>query len=154
MEGVITLDDLQQYVLDLPLPTLAFFTLVETTAKLVDVSESYWKSQGLNGARIRILVELMKEGGTMLPSKLAQKIGVTKPNISLLLTPLEHEGLIRREPHPRDGRKSVITITSEGQRLLIHNLPENRQRISDKMNVLTEPELKQLLGLLQKLKEA
>lgn len=40
--GVITLNDLQQYVLDLPLPTLAFFTLVETTAKLVDVSESYW----------------------------------------------------------------------------------------------------------------
>ncbi|MGO4786232.1 MarR family winged helix-turn-helix transcriptional regulator [Paenibacillus sp. 2KB_20] len=154
MKGVITLNDLQQYVLDLPLPTLAFFTLVETTAMLVDVSESYWKSQGLNGARIRILVELMKEGGTMLPSKLAQKIGVTKPNISLLLTPLENEGLIRRDNHPQDGRKSVITITSEGQRLLIHNLPANRQRISDKMNVLTEPELKQLLDLLQKLKEA
>lgn len=154
MGGMITLDDLQHYVLDLPLPALAFFTLVETTAKLVDVSESYWKSQGLNGARIRILVELMKEGGTMLPSKLAQTIGVTKPNISLLLTPLEHEGLIRRDPHPRDGRKSVITITSEGQHLLLHNLPANRQRISEKMNVLSELELKQLLGLLQKLKEA
>ncbi|PCL90493.1 MarR family winged helix-turn-helix transcriptional regulator [Paenibacillus lautus] len=151
---MITLNDLQQYVLDLPLPALAFFSLVETTAKLVDVSESYWKSQGLNGARIRILVELMKEGGTMLPSKLAQKIGVTKPNISLLLTPLEHEGLIRRDSHPGDGRKSVITITNEGQRLLIHNLPANRQRISEKMKALTEHELKQLLGLLQKLKEA
>ncbi|WP_339291543.1 MarR family transcriptional regulator [Paenibacillus sp. FSL W8-0187] len=154
MEGVITLNDLQQYVLDLPLPTLAFFTLVETTAKLVDVSESYWKAQGLNGARIRILVELMKEGGTMLPSKLAQKIGVTKPNISLLLTPLEHEGFIRRDNHPQDGRKLVISITSEGQRLLIQNLPANRQRISDKMNVLNDHELKQLLDLLQKLKEA
>lgn len=147
-------DDLQQYVLDLPLPTLAFFTLVETTAKLVDVSESYWKAQGLNGARIRILVELMKEGGTMLPSKLAQQIGVTKPNISLLLTPLENEGLIRRDNHPRDGRKSVITITNEGQHLLIHNLPANRQQVSAKMNVLNDEELKQLLALLRKLKEA
>lgn len=88
--------------------------------------------RGTNGARIRILVEIMKEGGTILPSVLAQRIGVTKSNISLLLTPLENEGFIRREGHPMDGRKSVISITSEGQSLLLRNLPENRQRIAEK----------------------
>lgn len=146
--------DLQKYVLDLPLHTQAFFTLVETTAKLVDVSEKYWQTKGVNGARMRILVELMKEGGTLLPSKLAQKIGVTKSNISLLLSPLENEGFIRRDHHPKDGRKSIITITSEGQSLLLQHLPGNRQRISEKMQVLDEQELNQLLALLQKLKRA
>ncbi|MCU6792165.1 MarR family transcriptional regulator [Paenibacillus sp. WQ 127069] len=143
--------DLQEYVLDLPLHTVAFFSLVEATAKLVDVSERYWQAKGLNGARIRILVEIMKEGGTILPSMLARKIGVTKSNISLLLIPLEHEGLIIRASHPKDGRKTVISITSEGQSILLKHLPENRQQIADKMNVLEEQELQQLLILLNKL---
>lgn len=146
--------DLQQYVQDMPLPNLVFFALVESTAKLVDVSEKYWQSLGLNGARIRILVEIMKEGGTILPSTLAQKIGVTKSNISLLLSPLENEKFIRREPHPSDGRKWVISITNEGQSLLMQYLPANRQRIEEKMQVLEEEEMKQLLFLLNKLKRA
>jgi DNA-binding MarR family transcriptional regulator len=94
----------------------------------------------------------MKEGGTILPSILAKKIGVTKPNISLLLIPLENDGLIRRANHPKDGRKTVISITSEGQSLLLKNLPENRQRIAERMKVLEEHELKQLLDLLNKLR--
>ncbi|MEK4509930.1 MarR family winged helix-turn-helix transcriptional regulator [Paenibacillus sp. FSL K6-2524] len=145
--------DLQKYVTDLPLHTQTFFSLVDTTATLVETSERYWQSKGLNGARIRILVEIMKEGGSILPSMLAKKIGVTKSNISLLLTPLENEGLIIRTSHPKDGRKSVISITSEGQSILLRYLPENRQGISEKMKVLDEQELKQLLFLLNKLKK-
>ncbi|MDF2721590.1 MAG: MarR family transcriptional regulator [Paenibacillus sp.] len=148
------MNDLQQYVLDLPLPQQAFFALVETTAQLVEVSERYWQSKGLNGARIRILVETMKAGGTILPSVLASRIGVTKANVSLLLTPLEHEGLIRREPHPSDGRKWVMSITAEGQSLLLRHLPENRERIAEKMAALGEQELSRLLELLLKLKRA
>lgn len=82
---------------------------------------------------------------------LARKIGVTKSNISLLLIPLEHEGLIIRASHPQDGRKTVISITSEGQSILLKHLPENRQQIAEKMNVLNEQELQQLLVLLNKL---
>lgn len=147
------MDDLQDYVLDLPLPNRVFFTLVETTAQLVDVSEKYWQSHGLNGARIRILVELMKEGGTLLPSRLAQQIGVTKANISLLLVPLENEGLIRRDSDPQDGRKSVISITNAGQRLLMQHLPANRQQVAGRMKALNDEELTQLLALLRKLRE-
>ncbi|MGO4547764.1 MarR family winged helix-turn-helix transcriptional regulator [Paenibacillus sp. 2TAB23] len=143
--------DLQDYVHDLPLPTQVFFSLVEATAKLVDVSEKYWQSKGQNGARIRILVEIMKEGGSILPSMLAQKIGVTKSNITLLLTPLENEGFILRASHPSDGRKTIISITPEGQTLLLNHLPENRAGITDKMSKLSEQELAMLLSLLSKL---
>ncbi|WP_018886011.1 MarR family winged helix-turn-helix transcriptional regulator [Paenibacillus massiliensis] len=146
--------DLQDFVTDLPLQQQVFFTLVETTAKLVDVSEKYWQSQGLTGARIRILVEIMKEGGTVLPTMLAHKIGVTKANISLLLSPMEQDGLIHRAPHPTDGRKWVVSITGEGQRLLLLHLPENRQRIAEGLQGLDEGELEQLLLLLAKLKRA
>ncbi|AWV33600.1 MarR family transcriptional regulator [Paenibacillus sp. FSL H7-0716] len=145
------MDHLQQFVLNQPLHTKAFFTLVEATANLVSVSEKYWQSKGLNGARIRILVEISKHGGAILPSTLAQIIGVTKANISMLLTPLERDGLITRSNDTKDGRKSVISITSEGQQLLLEHLPENRQAVAERMQNLNDQELHQLIFLLQKL---
>lgn len=145
------MDHLQQFVLNQPLHTKAFFTLVEATANLVSVSEKYWQSKGLNGARIRILVEISKQGGAILPSTLAHIIGVTKANISMLLTPLERDGLITRSNDTKDGRKSVISITTEGQQLLLEHLPENRQAVAERMKNLNDQELNQLIFLLQKL---
>lgn len=144
--------DLQQYVLDLPLPNTAFFALVEATAALVDCSEKYWQSKGINGARIRILVEIMKNGGCIFPSNLAERIGVTKANISLLLVPLEQDGLIRRARHAEDGRKTIITITDTGKQLLSEHLPGNRETVGQQMSRLNELELQQLLTLLSKLR--
>jgi DNA-binding MarR family transcriptional regulator len=145
------MDHLQPFVMNQPLHTQAFFTLVDTTASLVSVSDKYWQSKGLNGARIRILVEISKQGGTILPSTLAHNIGVTKANISLLLTPLEKEGLITRSNHTQDGRKSVISITGKGQHLLLEHLPGNRQAIAERLQGLDEQELRQLIVLLEKL---
>ncbi|MEC0171295.1 MarR family winged helix-turn-helix transcriptional regulator [Paenibacillus graminis] len=145
------IDGLQQFVLDLPLANEAFFNLVETTASLVAVSEKYWQAQGLNGARIRVLVEIAKQGGAILPSVLAGRIGVTKANISLLLTPLEKDGYITRTEHVRDGRKTVISLTEAGRTLLSQQLPGNRETVAGKMNRLDPDELRQLMALLQKL---
>ncbi len=145
------IDGLQQFILDLPLANEAFFALVETTASLVAVSEKYWQAQGLNGARIRVLVEIAKQGGAILPSVLAGRIGVTKANISLLLTPLEKDGYISRTEHVRDGRKTVISLTEAGRTLLSQQLPGNRETVAGKMNRLDPDELRQLMGLLQKL---
>ncbi|MGX1826733.1 MarR family winged helix-turn-helix transcriptional regulator [Paenibacillus taichungensis] len=144
-------ESLQEYLLHLPLPNAAFFTMVEATANLVAVSEKYWQSKGLNGARIRVLVEIAKDGGTMLPSVLAEKIGVTKANISLLLTPLERDGYIARAEHARDGRKTVISITDAGRTLLSGHLPGNREVVARQMDKLDEQEQHQLIILLQKL---
>ncbi|MFF2907907.1 MarR family winged helix-turn-helix transcriptional regulator [Paenibacillus sp. NPDC057934] len=145
------MDDLQKYVLNQPLHTEAFFTLVETTAKLVAVSEKYWQSKGLNGARIRILVEIAKQGGSILPSELALIIGVTKANISLLLTPIEKDGYISRASDAADGRKTVISLTGKGEALLEEYLPENRQAVGEQMQRLEPQEIHQLMGLLRKL---
>lgn len=148
-----SMDDLQQYVLNLPLHNEVFFALVGTTAHVVGGSEKYWQLQGLNGARIRVLVEIAKQGGEILPSLLAEKIGVTKANISLLLIPLEKDGYITRGAHALDGRKTVITLTAAGQTLLKKQLPGNREAVAAVMKRLDEEELRQLLYLLNKLSD-
>ncbi|MEK4516307.1 MarR family transcriptional regulator [Paenibacillus sp. FSL H8-0122] len=145
------MDDLQSYVLELPLENEVFFALVGATASTVAVSEKYWQAQGLNGARIRVLVEIAKDGGSILPSLLAERIAVTKANISLLLTPLEKDGYITRAAHAQDGRKTVISLTEAGKRLLLEQLPGNREAVAAVMNRLDEPELHLLLELLNKL---
>lgn len=125
--------------------------MVGATAGTVAVSEKYWQAQGLNGARIRVLVEIAKHGGSILPSLLAERIAVTKANISLLLTPLEKDGYITRAAHAQDGRKTVISLTEAGKRLLLEQLPGNRKAVAAVMNRLDEPELQLLLELLNKL---
>lgn len=142
---------IQKYVLQQPLEVQAFFTLVDTTAELVGTSEKYWASKETNGARIRILVEIAKAGGAILPSSLAERIGVTKANISVLLIPLEKAGYIRSFDHPGDGRKKMIELSSEGEKLLEDLLPGNRATITDRMKVLNENEMHVLISLLGKL---
>lgn len=145
------MDDLKKFVTELPLANEAFFALIGATAGAVAVSEKYWQAQGLNGARIRVLVEIAKHGGSILPSLLAERIAVTKANISLLLTPLEKDGYITRAAHAQDGRKTVISLTEAGKRLLLEQLPGNREAVAAVMNRLDEGELHLLLELLNKL---
>jgi len=147
------MNDIQTYVTRQPLEVQAFFALVDTTAALIGVSEKYWHAQGLNGARIRLLVEIAKAGGSMLPSALAGVIGVTKANISVLLGPLEQLGYIRTQGDPEDGRRRRIVLLPEGEKLLHDVLPGNRAVVAEQMNKLSEEEMKQLMTLVGKLRE-
>ncbi|MDH6368560.1 DNA-binding MarR family transcriptional regulator [Paenibacillus sp. PastF-3] len=45
----------------------------------------------------------------------------------------------------------MISITGEGQRLLLEHLPGNRQVVAERMQGLDEQELRQLIILLEKL---
>ncbi|QJD86096.1 MarR family winged helix-turn-helix transcriptional regulator [Cohnella herbarum] len=145
--------NIQQYVTELPLEARTFFTLVEATARLIGQSEKYWASQDLNGARIRLLVEIAKSGGKILPSVLASRIGVTKANISLLMGPLEQLGYITIASDPEDGRKKTIVLSPEGESLLWEVLPGNRSVIATQMESLNDEEKMQLLALLGKLQK-
>lgn len=145
--------NIQTYVTMPPLETETFFTLVDTIAQLIGASEKYWHEKGLNGARIRLLVEIAKAGGTIFPSELAERIGVTRANISVLLIPLEKEGFIVSADHPEDGRKRRIVLAEKGESLLWEMLPDNRKVIAEQMKGLTEGEMRELLRLMYKLRE-
>ena len=46
--------------------------------------------------------------------ELARYLGVTKQSTSEVVALLEHSGIVRRVPHPSDGRARVILLTDEG----------------------------------------
>jgi DNA-binding MarR family transcriptional regulator len=50
--------------------------------------------------------------------ELAHYLGVTKQSTSEVVAALERAGLVRRAPHPSDGRARVLLLTDEGRRRL------------------------------------
>jgi DNA-binding MarR family transcriptional regulator len=50
--------------------------------------------------------------------ELAHYLGVTKQSTSEVVGALERAGMVRRAPHPSDGRARVLLLTDEGRRRL------------------------------------
>jgi DNA-binding MarR family transcriptional regulator len=67
-------------------------------------------------AQLAVLHRLRNDGPTTA-SALASAEHVTHQAITQTLTALKHAGLVRSAPDPNDGRKSLITVTSAGNRL-------------------------------------
>ena len=45
---------------------------------------------------------------------LAEDVGLSARNLTTLADALEHEGLVRRVPHPTDRRATLLELTSAG----------------------------------------
>jgi len=72
---------------------------------------------GLTVLQLAILQRLI-EAGSATAASLAAAEHVTQQAIAQSLAPLKAEGLVRAERDPADARKSRITITTAGQRLV------------------------------------
>lgn len=53
--------------------------------------------------------------GPMAPSALARAEHVRPPSMTKVIENLEGRGLVRRDPHPTDGRQCLISRTGEGE---------------------------------------
>jgi DNA-binding MarR family transcriptional regulator len=56
--------------------------------------------------------------GPLTPRELADHEKVRPPSMTRVLASLEERGLIVREPHPRDGRQQLVTLTEHARELL------------------------------------
>lgn len=56
----------------------------------------------------------IEEHGALQQKQLAERAHVEQPTMAALLGRMERDGLIRREPHPADGRASLITLSRKG----------------------------------------
>jgi DNA-binding MarR family transcriptional regulator len=67
-------------------------------------------------------------------TKVAEALGIKKPNFVAMVDELEHRGLVRRDASPGDRRSHALFLTDEG-RLLIRKLhqisADHEQRIVD-----------------------
>lgn len=84
----------------------------------------------------RLVVSRLAKGGPATIAELARAEGMKPQSMGATVAALEAEGLVGREPHPTDGRQSLIVLTTRGA--------EVRDRIRDAKRAWLEQAIAQL----------
>jgi DNA-binding MarR family transcriptional regulator len=103
--------------------------------------------RGLSQAQLELLrrVQAVPDG---TQQDLVDQLGVTRGNVSQLLTKLEAEGLVARSAV---GTRKVLRITRRGERLLESVMPAETVLLGSRFEALSKSELETFVGLLGKL---
>jgi DNA-binding MarR family transcriptional regulator len=114
---------------------------------------------GISTARMGILVRLMMDESLgikepLTPTALSRFQNVSKNTISSLIRGLEDQGLVTRELDREDKRVFRLKITEEGKKLVVAETPRTAQYLNMISSDLSKDEIRQLIGLLQKLRDS
>lgn len=99
----------------------------ELEMKLDSLLSEYHLSSG----RFTLLYILRNSPEGLMPSVLAQRVGVTQATISGLLNSLEKAQLITRQSHEKDGRSFVVKLTDKGDQTIREIFPRWYPHIKD-----------------------
>lgn len=130
---------------------MLFLQTAHAVEKYCD-SELYFK-EGLSMPKLAVLQILRKNGGTMMPSTIADWMLVARHNMTTLVDRLSKDGLVKVERGLFTDRRQVhVILTDKGRRTLKHASPVNQRIVKNVMANLDEDmviSLEQLLRILR-----
>ncbi len=138
---------------DTPADTIAvtaWLRLVRVFQKVDRASSEGLAGKGLSVAQFDVLAQLGRAEG-ITQQELADRLLVTKGNVSQLLAKMEQRGLIER---CQVGRANALSLTPAGKELRAAALPEHEAMIATQFAALSPTERRMLLRLLRKLDHA
>lgn len=123
-----------------------FFELIANRRKtLVEIPLNC--SQGETGT----LLYLTFVQDNISASKLAESLEVSLPRITSVLNSLESKKLIERKSDSEDKRKTVVSITDVGKKLVLSKKEEAVEKISKIIERLDEEDINQYIALARKI---
>lgn len=129
----------------------ATLMLMRVGSDVLDGFAAHLGRLGTSQGRFLVMMLLDRSGeAPLLPSELAEKIGVTRATITGLLDGLERDALIERRAHASDRRALTVHLTPKAREWLEAMLPDHYRRIAGLMGDLDEVERRQLIELLTK----
>ncbi|MCR5980645.1 MarR family transcriptional regulator [Gordonia jinghuaiqii] len=78
--------------------------------------------------------------GPMTPGALAAAERVRPPSMTRVIASLSDLGMIKREPHPTDGRQAIVTLSAEGVDVVADELAARKAWLSDRLAELSADE--------------
>lgn len=126
---------------------MAWLRLARIFQKIDRASAARFAASGLSVAQFDIIAQLGRSEGVS-QQELADRLLVTKGNISQLIGKMERQGLIVRRPQ---GRANALFLAPEGQRLFASIVPTQEAHIAALFGALTTSEQRALLRLLRTL---
>ncbi|HEY8291333.1 MAG TPA: MarR family transcriptional regulator [Thermomicrobiales bacterium] len=124
---------------------LSWMRLARVFQKMTRAATTEFARDGLSGAQFDVIAQLGRGEG-ITQQELANRLLVTKGNVSQLLDKMEERGLIARCP---EGRSNALSLTAEGKHLFATVVPAHEARIIARFGALTADEQRQLLRLLR-----
>lgn len=113
------------------------------------IGDARLRDLGFATAQLPVLTAL-KDGARMSQIELARWAKVEQPSMAQLLARMEREGLIMREPDPRDRRSSLISLTDKAKDRLPAGRAVLRQGNAEMTAGMSPEEVAQLVALLQR----
>ncbi len=129
---------------------LAWLRLARVFQKIDRASSLLLRSWRLSTAQFDILAHVGAARG-ITQQELADRLLVTKGNISQLLDRMEKLGLLRR---CQERRSNTLVLTEQGQALYDCVVPAQEKLIAEQLAVLSPHEVTDLQRLLRKLDHA
>ena len=97
------------------------------------------RASGLSPARLSALSVVVFRGPLTL-GELAAAEKVQPPSMTRIVAALEQAGLVRRTPHPTDGRQVIIDLTPAAEELLAAEARAREAWLSGRLQELTAEE--------------
>ncbi len=112
-------------------------------------SNHHLKKFGLNVAQLDLLAQI-GHNKSISQQELADKLLVSKGNITQLLKKMEEQNLIERK---QEWKTKYVSLTEKGLKLYNEVIPKQEMFQAEQFDSLTEVEKKQFLNLLKKIQK-
>lgn len=138
--------------------------IYENAVLLIKQNVEFVSKQGLTNQQWVILIHLAKDPNLpflirqkhekpMMASELAESLGVTRANITNLLTVLMDKKFIKQIEDEEDRRKKRLVLTKKGNDVIAKMQPERKRSNADMLKGFTKSEKSEFLKYIQKLTE-
>src|SRR6476661_2362375 len=87
----------------------------------------------------------LRLAGALTPRELADTERVQPPTMTKIVAKLEERGLVRRTPHPTDGRQVILAATESGRAVILEHRRARDEWLAKQLAALT-PEERETLG--------
>ncbi len=146
------------------LDTSILLSIYETAVLLIKKNIEFVSERGLTNQQWVILIHLAKDPNLpyfirekhdkpMMASELADSLGVTRANITNLLTVLMEKKLLKQFEDDQDRRKKRLMLTPKGEKLIASMQSERLSSNAAMLKGLKNKEKAEFLRYLQKCTE-
>ena len=115
-------------------------------------SRAYQQQTALTPAQYHLLLALSHEPGLGV-GEMAAAAGCTSPTATRMLDGLERDGVVAREPSTEDRRRTIVSLTPKGRRLLAAQRRRSQGKKQRLYDQLSPAERRRTEDLLHRLAE-
>lgn len=128
------------------------YILISTHRIVKDLDRQTTTISGRYGLTFQqfMVLEALLHKEVMTVGEIKDTILSSNGTIPVIINNLAKQELVQRDKDPEDHRKSVVRLTEKGRKLIEKVYPENEKMYTEKFDVWSAEEKKELIRLLSK----